>query len=154
MPCLLKPTTDFPLLLWGNRSHICRLRNLGQVNKILWSFSGIFVKLHRPGFGKSQAISGLAGYWVQFVCCLLNLDSGDSLDASLMVWILCRFGPSAGNCFSLLSVNENWLWSLKFWDCSRDYMSKLYVCSRPVRCNVLTHTNVLPVQTKSPPGFN
>lgn len=31
------------LLFGGNRSNMCRLWNLGQVNKSLWGFSGIFL---------------------------------------------------------------------------------------------------------------
>lgn len=121
MSDLLREATDLPLLLWGNRSHICRLWKLGQVNMSLWSFSGILWSCT----GMDLESLNYAGYWVHFVSYLFRF--WETSVSTLMVWILCRFSPFA---------SENGLWSLKFWDCSRDCTSNLDVSIRAVKSNM------------------
>jgi len=137
MPCLLWAATDFPLLFWENRSHICRLWNLGQVNKSLWSFSGIFlwsctgldlVSLKQFLVCCSSSFWS-AGYGVHFV---LPFRSWQQRLFGFFIngLFLCRFGPSGETCFALHNFNLNGLWSLKFWDCSQDYTSMLCGCQK------------------------
>lgn len=55
------------LFLGGNRSNMCRLWNLGQVNKTLWGFSGTFL-LHSSGFGRSCSFKGVRFVLPGFFC--------------------------------------------------------------------------------------